>query len=107
FAIIYPLPLSPLIISSIDTFIDVKTLNGTYIGSGKGLSLKRIIVELEKLTERKVDFTCYKQRQENVQKIILNIDRVRRECNWEPKIDFKSGIRLNKLWIEEFLYSKK
>ncbi|MGE6619975.1 EndoU domain-containing protein, partial [Bacillus mycoides] len=30
-AIIYPLPLSPLIISSIDTFIDVKTLNGTYI----------------------------------------------------------------------------
>ncbi|MCC2463835.1 UDP-glucose 4-epimerase, partial [Bacillus mobilis] len=77
------------------------------IGSGKGLSLKRIIVELEKLTERKVDFICYKQKQENVQKIILNIDRVRRECNWEPKIDFKSGIRLNKLWIEEFLYSKK
>ncbi|MFE5132071.1 UDP-glucose 4-epimerase, partial [Bacillus mobilis] len=36
-----------------------------------------------------------------------NIDRVRQECNWEPKIDFKSGIRLNKLWIEEFLYSKK
>ncbi|PRT05256.1 hypothetical protein C6352_26650 [Bacillus thuringiensis] len=31
FAIVYPLPLSPLIISSIDTFIDVKTLNGTYI----------------------------------------------------------------------------
>lgn len=76
------------------------------IGSGKGLSLKRIIVELEKLTERKVDFICYKQKQENVQKIILNIDRVRRECNWEPKVDFKSGIRLNKLWIEEFLYSK-
>ena len=30
FAIVYPL-LSPLIISSIDTFIDVKTLNGTYM----------------------------------------------------------------------------
>lgn len=39
-------------------------------------------------------------------KSFLNIDRVRRECNWEPKVDFKSGIRLNKLWIEEFLYSK-
>ena len=26
--------LSPLIISSIDTFIDVKTLNGTYIAAG-------------------------------------------------------------------------
>ena len=38
------------------------------IGDGKGLSLKRIIVELEKLTERKVDFICYKQKQENVQK---------------------------------------
>ena len=38
------------------------------IGSGKGLSLKRIIVELEKITERKVDFICYKQKQENVQK---------------------------------------
>ncbi|BCB35362.1 UDP-glucose 4-epimerase [Bacillus cereus] len=77
------------------------------IGSRKGLSLKRIIVELEKLTERKVDFICYRQKQENVQKIILNIDRVRRECNWEPKVDFKSGIRLNKLWIEEILYSIK
>ena len=32
------------------------------------VSLKRIIVELEKLTERKVDFICYKQKQENVQK---------------------------------------
>lgn len=73
------------------------------IGSGKGLSLNRIIVELEKLTERKVDFICYKQKQENVRKIILNIDRVRRECNWEPKVDFKIGIRLNKLWIEEIL----
>ncbi|CDN33580.1 unnamed protein product [Bacillus thuringiensis DB27] len=77
------------------------------IGSGKGLSLKRIIVELEKITERKVDFICYKQKQENVQKIILNIDKVKQELNWEPKIDFKHGIRLNKLWIEEFLYSKK
>ncbi|MGN4562413.1 NAD-dependent epimerase/dehydratase family protein [Bacillus cereus group sp. MYBK5-2] len=77
------------------------------IGSGKGLSLKRIIVELEKITERKVDFICYKQKQENVQKIILNIDKIKQELNWEPKIDFKHGIRLNKLWIEEFLYSKK
>ncbi len=77
------------------------------IGSGKGLSLKRIIVELEKITERKVDFICYKQKQENVQRIILNIDKIKQELNWEPKIDFKNGIRLNKLWIEEFLYSKK
>ncbi|MFH7834917.1 NAD-dependent epimerase/dehydratase family protein [Bacillus luti] len=77
------------------------------IGSGKGLSLKRIIVELEKITERKVDFICYKPKQENVQKIILNIDKVKQEFNWEPKIDFKNGIRLNKLWIEEFLCSKK
>lgn len=76
------------------------------IGSGEGLSLKWIIVELEKLTERKVDFIYYKQKQENVRKMILNIDRVRQECNWEPKVDFKSGIRLNKLWIEEFLYSE-
>ncbi|PRT04270.1 hypothetical protein C6352_27265, partial [Bacillus thuringiensis] len=42
FAIVYPLPLSPLIISSIDTFIDVKTLNGTYIH----LALKRIMTVL-------------------------------------------------------------
>ena len=63
-------------------------------------------MELEKITERKVDFICYKQKQENVQKIILNIDKVKQELNWEPKIDFKHGIRLNKLWIEEFLYSK-
>ncbi|MES9784912.1 UDP-glucose 4-epimerase, partial [Bacillus thuringiensis] len=46
-------------------------------------------------------------KQENVQRIILNIDKIKQELNWEPKIDFKNGIRLNKLWIEEFLYSKK
>lgn len=53
-----------------------------------------------------MDFIYYKQKQENIRKVILNIDRVRQECNWEPKVDFKSGIRLNKLWIEEFLYSE-
>ena len=75
------------------------------IGSGKGLSLKRIIVELEN-NRKKSGFYLLQTKTRERSKIILNIDKVKQELNWEPKIDFKHGIRLNKLWIEEFLYSK-
>ena len=73
--------------------------------SGKGLSLKRIIVELEN-NRKKSGFYLLQTKTRERSKIILNIDKVKQELNWEPKIDFKHGIRLNKLWIEEFLYSK-
>ena len=52
---------------------------------------------------KKSGFYLLQTKKENVQRIILNIDKVKQELNWEPKIDFKHGIRLNKLWIEEFL----
>lgn len=35
-------------------------------------------MELEKITKKEVDFICYKQKQENVQKNILNIDKVKK-----------------------------
>lgn len=77
------------------------------IGNGKGFSLEEIIKEIEKTTQKKVNFMLYQHRTENVKQVILDIDRISKELNWSPKIDLKSGIKLNKQWIEELLSNEE
>jgi UDP-glucose 4-epimerase len=73
------------------------------IGSGKGFSLQQIIQEIEALTGREVKSIYHPSKNTNVQQIVLDIKRVSKELNWKPKIDLKTGIALNKLWVEELL----
>jgi UDP-glucose 4-epimerase len=82
---------------------DDLTFNVYNIGSGKGFSLEQITKELGIITQKEVNFVCNKQRNEHVQQVILNIERVIKELNWTPKVDLQTGIILNKIWIEEFL----
>ncbi|SHK24174.1 NAD-dependent epimerase/dehydratase family protein [Tepidibacter formicigenes] len=73
------------------------------VGSGIGLSLQDLINSIEKATKKKIRIKEKNSKDENVEKIILNIDRLKKEFDWNPKVDLDLGVNLSKLWITELI----
>ncbi len=75
--------------------------NGIYnVGTGQGQS----VIEILSIIESEVKTACKKSFVDipfnNVNKIILDVTKAKRELNWVPLIDIRNGIRLTCDWIK-------
>lgn len=66
------------------------------IGSGKGVSLKTLWQEIKKITKTELQPILKPKRPIDVDTVTLNIDRFKKEFNWEPKTELSLG--LEKTW---------
>lgn len=80
----------------IDALVKAQTIDEPYallnIGSGEGLSLKDIILELEKQFGKNAKVKYKPSRSCDVPAIILDIDQAKTVLGWEPRTDFCQGI---------------
>lgn len=71
------------------------------IGSGIGLSLKAVLAEIERVTQRKLSLTFLPSPLGDVPQNVLDITRARQELHWEPRISLLDGLRETWQWIKE------
>ena len=91
----------------IDDFVDlnlkllttVEKNNTLNIGSGKAISIIDLIKKIEILTGKTANINYYPERQFDVKKIHLNINKVSQIYNWKPKVDIDSGLLKTLRWI--------
>lgn len=66
------------------------------IGSGRGTSLKTLWLEIKKITQTNLKPKYQPKRPIDRQAIILNINRLKQEYKWQPKIKLIEGLK--KTW---------
>lgn len=62
------------------------------VGSGMGYSLNNIIDIIKKVTNKEVTVRYLDKRLFDIPKIYLDIEKIKRELFWEPKIGIEAGI---------------
>ena len=77
---------------------DEKVFN---IGSGVGTSLNDLVSIMSTVTGKEVLPDYVPGHKERVQKIVLDISRIRRETGWQPKTNVEDGIRHTWDWLNE------
>ena len=71
------------------------------VGSGKGTSLRTVIRLVESVTKKRIlQEKAETLRTGETTKVVLDIRRLRREFNWQPKVSFLEGIRRTWEWIQ-------
>lgn len=63
------------------------------IGSGKGLSLRNLLTQLQQVTGRQTEVVYEAPRNFDVPRIVLDISRARSELSWDPATPLQQGIR--------------
>jgi UDP-glucose 4-epimerase len=63
------------------------------LGSGRGLSINALISHLKTISDAKVDVRYDTARKFDVPTSVLDISRARIELDWQPEIDFHTGLR--------------
>ncbi|CEG58987.1 NAD-dependent epimerase/dehydratase family protein [Legionella fallonii] len=71
------------------------------IGSGHGISLNKVLNEIENVTEIKVNRKYTEGRTFDVPTSILSIDRAVQELHWMPALTFTQGLIRMVDWIKE------
>jgi len=69
------------------------------IGSGVGFSVNQVVKKIEALTAKKIEVKYTKSRNIDVNKVVLNIGKAKRELGWEPKIDISEGLKEHYKWL--------
>jgi UDP-glucose 4-epimerase len=69
------------------------------IGSGRGKSLKELLVDIEALLGRTVRCTYTPSRAFDVPSNVLDISLASRFLNWSPQMSFQEGLRRTLTWI--------
>jgi len=83
----------------IDDLIDACLLamdkpTGTYnIGSGKGHSLRNILSMIEKVTGKPLEIDYQPQRASDVQRIVLDTGRARKQLGWQAHVPLLDGLQ--------------
>lgn len=77
-------------------FVDILNYRGQEevfnIGSGKGYSLNEILNIIEKIHGKPIKKIYLDNRIVDVQKVVLDITKVKQELNFKPKTSFKEGL---------------
>jgi len=69
------------------------------VGSGEGTSLNELIDIMTEITGKKITPIYTKNTGTHIQKVVLNISRIRRECGWKPRTKLQDGIRKTWEWL--------
>lgn len=70
------------------------------IGSGKNYKIKEIIEAIKKVTRKKIKINKLPKRDIDVEKIFLNIGRIKKETGYRKFISLEDGIEKNWRWIK-------
>ena len=72
------------------------------VGFGKTISIHELIIEAQEITKGSCDviFDATKLREEyDYDYAVADISKIKKELNWEPKVDLKTGLSLTYQWI--------
>jgi len=75
------------------------------VGSGVGYSLSEIIDEIELVLDSKLKLSKNHFGNENVSRIVLDVNKIKNKVGWKSKISLKEGILLHNEWIKKMLES--
>lgn len=75
-----------------------RTLN---IGSGHGLSLNKVLDDIELITEKIINRVYSSSRVFDVPSNVLSIERAINALDWKPTMTFVDGLNRMKKWIDE------
>jgi len=73
------------------------------LGSGKGISLFRLVKIIEKINGAPIKINKLKRREFDVGKIILDVSRIKNEFGFETKTDIKEGLEKTFYYIKDRL----
>ena len=62
------------------------------LASGKGVTVKKIIDIVSSVTQKEVLYEIVNRREGDYGKVISNIEKIKRELNWEPKKDVEDAV---------------
>lgn len=81
----------------VDAFIKVSNYQGSErifnIGTGIGISINTIMQSIDKLVDQPINVIYNEHRQYDVDVNVLNNDLARKELNWTPVVDIKTGLK--------------
>ncbi len=63
------------------------------VGTGKGISVKEIIKMIQEITKKEFKVTEVERRPGDPAILIANPNKIKKELGWEPKINFKQGLK--------------
>ncbi len=64
------------------------------VGSGNPIKVKKVISLINEITKKgKPLFGKIKMRKDEIKKLFPNIERLKKELNWKPKINIKTGLK--------------
>jgi UDP-glucose 4-epimerase len=71
------------------------------VGSGKGKSINELLADISEIVEKKIVPNYLKQNGTYVQKVVLDISKIRSLTSWKPTIPLEEGIRQTWSWINK------
>jgi len=85
------------------TAIEKKTAHKIFnVGSGAGTSLNQLIELMSNVAGKKIEPVYAEDTAIRVQKIVLDISRIRDEVGWKPSTSLQEGIERTWRWINSF-----
>lgn len=72
------------------------------VGSGKAISIHELIIKAQEITKENCDvlFDATKLREEyDYDYAVADISKIKKELDWEPKVDLETGLSLTYQWI--------
>lgn len=73
------------------------------IGTGRGLSVNEIIALVEKVVNDDLNIVYDEARKTDVDRIVLNVDRIKELLDWEPVFTITEGIQKHFEWMQKQL----
>jgi len=87
-------------IDSIEMMIDAAPHTDVYnVGYGKGYSLNAVIETVKKVCDRTLKVKYRPARQVDVQKVVLDCNKIREKLAWKPETTLEEGIRCTWQWM--------
>ena len=77
--------------SSIDTF---------NIGSGRGYTINQVIQLVEEVCSCKIEVLHSEDRDIDINRVVLDIEKAKKELGWEPNISIKEGLKKHYEWLQ-------
>ncbi len=91
-------------INLFDKTLKNKKINGIFnVSNGEPISIKEIYNLIINLIKPKKKIKVHEQKiaDDDVKKIFLDSSKIRKELNWEPKINFEDGVKRTLNWYKE------
>lgn len=77
-------------------------VSGTFnLGSGVGTPLRELVGMIEQTTGREIRIERHPARPGDVERVVLDIDRMSRATGWKPAISMQEGIGRTWRWLKE------